>query len=262
MSTGMDSGDETVSFDLDLCAAEPIHIPGAIQPHGVLLVLHGPALRVIQATPNCLDWLDKPLDALLEQPLRKALGAPLDQALRKALAREQAGHAQPVAFSWRGTPLTHAFTAYAHWVEGLVVLELEPVLPGSAARRVNLGQVLNNFARVRALNELPLKLQQAAEQIRALTAYDRVMIYRFDTDWHGEVVAEARRADLEPYLGLHYPASDIPAQARRLYTISPIRVIVNIDYEPVPLLPTRNPLSGAPLDMSNSVLRSVPQVHL
>jgi len=262
MSTGMDSGDETVSFDLDLCAAEPIHIPGAIQPHGVLLVLQGPALRVIQATPNCLDWLDKPLDALLEQPLRKALGAPLDQALRKALAREQAGHAQPVAFGWRGTPLTHAFTAYAHWVEGLVVLELEPVLPGSAARRVNLGQVLNNFARVRALNELPLKLQQAAEQIRALTAYDRVMIYRFDTDWHGEVVAEARRADLEPYLGLHYPASDIPAQARRLYTISPIRVIVNIDYEPVPLLPTRNPLSGAPLDMSRSVLRSVSPVHL
>ena len=262
MSAGMDSGDETVSFDLDLCAAEPIHIPGAIQPHGVLLVLQGPALRIIQATSNCLDWLDKPLDALLEQPLRKALGAPLDQALRKALACEQAGHAQPVGFSWRGTPLTHAFTAYAHWVEGLVVLELEPVLPGSAARRVHLGQVLDNFARVRALNELPLKLQQAAEQIRTLTAYDRVMIYRFDADWHGEVIAEARRADLEPYLGLHYPASDIPAQARRLYTISPIRVIVDIDYEPVPLLPTRNPLSGVPLDMSHSVLRSVSPVHL
>ena len=87
-------------------------------------------------------------------------------------------------------------------------------------------------------------------------------VYRFDEEWNGEVIAEAKRADLNPFLGLHYPASDIPAQARRLYTINWIRLIADVAYRPVPMVPVFDPDSGDPLDLSFSTLRSVSPMHL
>ena len=101
----------------------------------------------------------------------------------------------------------------------------------------------------------------AAEEIRALTGFDRVMVYRFDADWNGEVVAEVKRTDLEPFLGLHYPAADIPAQARRLYTLNWLRLIPDVHYRPSRLVPEFDP-SGASLDLSFSVLRSVSPIHI
>ena len=98
----------------------------------------------------------------------------------------------------------------------------------------------------------------AVEQFRLITGFDRVMVYRFDRDWNGEVIAEARREDLEPFLGLHYPASDIPAQARRLYTINWLRFIADAAYVPVPI----EPALALPLDMSHAALRSVSPIHI
>jgi light-regulated signal transduction histidine kinase (bacteriophytochrome) len=98
--------------------------------------------------------------------------------------------------------------------------------------------------------------------VRGLTGFDRVMVYRFDPDWNGEVVAEERRDDLEPFLGLHFPASDIPAQARALYLRNWLRLIPDARYAPVPLVPERNPHDGRPLDLGASTLRSVSPVHL
>ena len=95
-----------------------------------------------------------------------------------------------------------------------------------------------------------------------MTGFDRVMVYRFDRDWNGEVIAEERRPDLNPFLGLHYPAADIPAQARRLYTVNWTRLIADVDYAPVPLEPVLDPGTGAPLDLSFSTLRSVSPIHL
>jgi light-regulated signal transduction histidine kinase (bacteriophytochrome) len=104
--------------------------------------------------------------------------------------------------------------------------------------------------------------QIAAEQVRALTGFDRVMVYRFDAEWNGEVVAESKREDLEPFLGLHYPASDIPAQARRLYTINWLRFIADVGYRPSPLVPRADPETGAPLDLGHAALRSVSPIHI
>ena len=96
-----------------------------------------------------------------------------------------------------------------------------------------------------------------ARDIRAVTGYDRVMVYRFDPEWNGEVIAEDRRPDLEPFLGLRYPASDIPAQARALYTTNWMRIIPDATYTRVPLEPAATPLTGRPLDHSGAMLRSV-----
>ncbi|NEX21674.1 response regulator [Thiorhodococcus mannitoliphagus] len=251
---------DSPGIDLSQCEAEPIHLSGAIQPHGVLLALHGPALRVTQATPTSLDLLGIAAADLLECELEQVLGAGLAESVQEALARYRELPTAPVSFRWEPPGADRAFAAYVHEIETAVLLELEPANPVSGG---SLAQAVRAFGLVRTQTDLPTKLQTAATLFRRLTGYDRVMIYRLDRlDWHGEIVAEDCRADLESYLGLHYPASDIPPQARRLYLINQSRVIVDVDYTPAPILPALNPISGQPLDLSHSLLRSVSPVHL
>jgi PAS domain S-box-containing protein len=248
--------------DLAQCEAEPIHIPGSIQPHGALLVLHGPALRVTQASASCEALLGLAPRDVLERDLATALGPTLADAVLDALACHREQPDSPTSFAWTSPTRCTPFSAYVHESGPLVVLELEPI-PGDAAAPADaLAQAARASRILRGQVELVAKAQTAAEWIRRLTGYDRVMVYRFHEDWHGEIIAEDRRADLEPYLGLHYPASDIPAQARRLYLVSPTRVIVDVDYVPSRLVPDTNPVTGEPLDLSLSVLRSVSPVHL
>ncbi len=141
---------------------------------------------------------------------------------------------------------------------GGLVMELEPA--GEVidfARRVETAvQTLLSAYTLRALCD------EAARIFREVTGYDRVMIYRFDEDGHGEVYSEQRRPDLEPYLGNRYPASDIPQIARRLYERNRVRVLVDINYTPVPLEPRLSPLTAAELDMSLCVLRSSSPIHV
>ena len=109
---------------------------------------------------------------------------------------------------------------------------------------------------------LPALAQAVAEQMRALTGFDRVWVYKFHEDWHGEIIAEARDAGIETWLGMHYPASDIPAQARALFLRHWLRMIVDLEFVPVPLVPRDEPRSGRPLDMGGTVLRSVSPIHV
>jgi serine phosphatase RsbU (regulator of sigma subunit) len=102
----------------------------------------------------------------------------------------------------------------------------------------------------------------AARAVRDLTGFDRVMVYRYDEDYNGEVVAESKRADLNSFLGLHYPSTDIPAQARALYEKSWLRLISDVGYTPAPLVPTTAPGSGTPLDLTHATLRSVSPIHV
>ncbi len=251
--------------DLRQCESEPIHVPGSIQPHGALLALHGPSLRITQATASCEAVLGRAAGEVLEVELSTAFDASLAEAVLDALARHRAQPDGPASFAWSSPSGDVALAGYVHEVAPLVVLELEPAAAdGVAAAPPSdaLAQAARASRLVRAQADLSAKAQTAAEWIRRLTGYDRVMVYRFHDDWHGEVVAEARREDLEPYLGLHYPASDIPQQARRLYLVSPTRVIVDVEYTPSPLLPRLNPVTGRALDLSRSVLRSVSPVHL
>ncbi|MBK5969482.1 GAF domain-containing protein, partial [Thiorhodovibrio winogradskyi] len=249
--------------DLSQCDAEPIHFSGAIQPHGVLLALHGPDWRIVQATATGRELLGIAAEDLLERTLEQALGAVLVSAVRDALAAYQAQPSAPYSFPWPSPLDARALTGYVHESDGLVLLELEPEPPAGAVPGDLLAMAVRGLNPIRAQKDLTAKLHNAAALLRDLTGYDRVMIYRLDpVDWHGEVVAESRRDALEPFLGLHYPASDIPVQARQLYLINRTRVIVDIDYVPVPLTPALNPVSGQPLDLSHSLLRSVSPVHV
>ncbi len=248
--------------DLSQCDVEPIHIPGSIQPHGVLLALNGPELRITQVSSTSLTLLGVAPAVLLDRKLATALGPALADAVREALTRYQELPDAPASFDWQPPDSDLVFSGCVHQSDQLVVLELEPTTATAPALNKARTQAIRGLSMVRAQAELSAKVQTAAEWLRRLTGYDRVMIYRFDEHSHGEVVAEALRADLEPFLGLHYPATDIPAQARRMFLVSPTRVIVDVDYTPSPLLPAVNPVSGRPLDLSRSLLCSVSLVHL
>jgi GAF domain-containing protein len=149
-----------------------------------------------------------------------------------------------------------------HRSGGRVVVELEPVSVPVPSQTVSYRSARAAVTRLTQSSTTSELCQQLASEIRRLTGFDRVMVYRFDEEWNGEVVAEDRRDDLNPFLGLHYPSTDIPAQARRLYTVNWTRLIADIHYAPVALEPVIDPSTGAPLDLSHSVLRSVSPIHI
>lgn len=237
--------------DLSNCAREPIHVPGAIQPHGILLAV-GARGRVLHASANAeqLGMTRKKL--LTSATLGDLFDAPSSEVLRTGLA-EPPG--VPLLVTDREGRSWHATLHRS--VQGLGLLELEDV----EERPLALAEIRSALAGLRS-SETALDLcHEMAKQVQALTGYDRTMIYRFDADLHGEIIAEAVGDGHEvEFLGRHFPEADIPAQARRLYARQLIRVIVDVDYEPVPLEPGLTD-TGEAIDLSDAHLRSVSPIH-
>lgn len=244
-----------VSVDLSSCDREPIHIPGAIQPHGALLAVALPDLTVTQVSANLGVLLGVDAKGALSRPLADVLGQDLDREVRGALEREP-WDANPFRLTLNGQHLD----GIVHRHQGVVIVELEPAgEPQSGTARHHLQVPLTNL---QSAHTLPDLCRSVAQEVRRLTGFERVMIYRFDQDGHGSVVAETKDAALQPYLGLHYPASDIPRQARELYLKNWLRIIPDARYTAVPLIPCDRPDTGKPLDLSFAVLRSVSPIHL
>jgi light-regulated signal transduction histidine kinase (bacteriophytochrome) len=237
--------------DLGNCDREPIHIPGAIQPHGVLLGFDR-RLELVTASANLPEALHR---ATSVRPAD--LGPAVEVAVR-AIAADPRADVGPITT----TIGSKSWEVIVHGAGDTVFVELEPVPPDAPDR----GQfawmaqrALDVLQRVTDIQEL---LDVATREIRRLTGFDRVMAYRFRHDDSGEVIAEDRRRELEPFLGLRYPATDIPAQARRLYVENPLRMIVDVRYRPTPLVPSTHPQTNEPFDLGNSVLRSVSPIHV
>ncbi|WP_158545881.1 SpoIIE family protein phosphatase [Blastococcus sp. TF02A-30] len=250
MTTSPAAGSRLDEEALVRCADEPIAVPGAIQPHGVLLAVTEPELAVVVSSTNAAELFGGPVaslpDVLTDDDLTR---------LREGLAGDLA-EVNPLRMTVRGAEVDLVL----HRADGLLLTEWEPVAgaeQAGAAWHRRLPTVLQRLSAATTLEELGATL---ARDVRSVTGFDRVMVYRFDPEWNGEVIAEARREDLEPFLGLRYPASDIPAQARALYTTNWMRIIPDAGYTRVPLDPPLH--DGRPLDLSGSMLRSVSPVHL
>ena len=175
----------------------------------------------------------------------------------KALTEARAGDSSPLGLVFGGT----RFDGLVHRHQGLALLELEPADPGPAPQRPHrpLHTAIVHLQSAVTLQEL---CDAVVSEVRKLTGFDRVMVYQFDEDGHGVVRAELKGDELEPYLGLHYPASDIPRQARELYLKNWIRIIPDARYARCELVPSHRPDTGAPLDLSSCILRSVSPIHL
>jgi diguanylate cyclase (GGDEF)-like protein/PAS domain S-box-containing protein len=245
------------AFDLSHCDREPIHIPGAIQPHGAVIAALADDLLVTHASANLASFLGRPVDAVLGRSLQEVIGDPacralLDAGLSGGVAPEQA-HTMPGPDG--GMLYMRAHRTGRHICVDIESLGVEPL----GRRAIFMARsVVGTFKYAASIVEL---CELAVNGLKAMSGYDRVMAYRFAEDGHGEVIAEACEAQLEPYFGQHYPASDIPPQARRLYLRQRVGAIADSSYTPVPLRAHPTLDDGSPLDLTHSALRSASPVH-
>jgi light-regulated signal transduction histidine kinase (bacteriophytochrome) len=245
-------------IDLSNCDREPIHIPGAIQPHGVLLALRDSSdeLRVVQASANASLRLGRNRP-ILGAPLADVLGDEATDKIREALGRGSTRASITI------DTLAGSFDATVHRSGGVAVLELESAdASASLAPDAFRDMLRETLIHIEGATSLPALARSIAAQMRRLTGFDRVWVYRFHEDWHGEIIGESMREGIEPWLGLHYPASDIPAQARALFLKNWLRMIPHVAYTRVPLEPVNDPQSAQPLDLGNAVLRAVSPIHI
>jgi light-regulated signal transduction histidine kinase (bacteriophytochrome) len=240
--------------DLSNCEREEIHLAGSIQPHGALLVVSEPDHKVIQASANAAAFLN--LSQVVGMRLTDLDG---DLLLRILPHLDPTSQGMPIAVRCRiGNPSAEFDGLLHRPPAGGLVIELERAGPS-----VDLSQqIASALDKIRGALTLRTLCDDTATLFQERTGYDRVMVYRFDDEGHGEVFSERRKPELEAYLGNRYPASDIPQMARRLYERTRVRVLVDVGYEPVPLQPRLSPLTGRDLDMSLCFLRSMSPIHL
>lgn len=250
--------DKIDRVDLTNCDREPIHRLGAIQPFGFLLVVSSDWL-VARASANLEHFVGVSHEEITGRPVSQIIHSSTMHALRNRLSimrgPDMVERLFGVALS-EGGPL---FDIALHMSDDQVVLEAEP--SQEASQGGSSASIRSMVARLDQAGTLETFFREGARQARALTGFDRVMVYRFDENGAGEVVAEAARAGIGSFLGLHYPASDIPVQARALYTRNLFRIIADIDAVNVPVLPALD-AQGRPLDLSMSILRSVSPIHI
>ena len=248
-------------LDLTGCDKEPIRTPGSIQPHGFMLTL-APTLDVLQASANLARWSGIEAQAAVGRPLAGAIGAEASERLMLELGGGTLGQ-RPAYLGTVTLPNGRHFDVLAHAWDGLIIAEFEGVERAQPADFRHLYPLISDFlARVNDHASIPALTDLAARHVRSVTGYGRVMVYQFDPSGHGRVVAESKAPDYDSYMGQSFPASDIPAQARELYTLSPIRLIQDANYDPAPLVPDANPVTGERNDLSFAALRSVSPVHL
>ncbi|MBC3949123.1 ATP-binding protein [Pseudomonas folii] len=240
------------------CDHEPIQIPGAIQPHGVLVAVNESTWIVQQLSANADVLFGRVASELVGQDLDVVLGTEQAQEVRNALAASSLDEVNPLTLAYDGKWVD--CTVHRH--DGMLMLEIEnPGELNSASMQHldrGLGRTLRRLQGAKSLAEL---YEISVREIQALTGYDRVLIYRFEEEGHGQVIAEASSPGMDTYNGLFFPASDIPSQARELYRLNWLRIIPDARYMPVPLVPLLRPDTLLPLDMTHSLLRSVSPIH-
>ncbi|WP_236613956.1 GAF domain-containing protein [Nafulsella turpanensis] len=234
-----------------------------VQPQGVLLVLQKEELRIVQASENSSNWLGIAASELVNSKLSDFIKEAQLQKLRSKLKSQDFQHPIPLRLLWKKGELEKDFSANVHHKDNYLLLELEEhTVPKESESFINIYQEITYV--VAELKEAvgKRKIEQlAASELKRLSGFDRVMIYQFDERWNGSVVGEALEEGMDPYLGLHFPASDVPKQARELYATTPYRLIPDVNAEAVKLFPVVNPLTNRLTDIASCVLRAVPLVH-
>lgn len=250
--------------DLTNCERELIHLAGSIQPHGRLMVLDGPQATILRASNNLAEWMGRPIEELLGQPL-DAL-SPVLAALVRAQDAMVDEHMVEYSRFAGDDRLPPAEVALHRGADGRIVVELEDILDetdGCDPRSTQpvlpqLAECITALSNATALDRLT---DEVAGWVRHLTGYDRVMVYKFDAEGHGNIMAESRHERLESLLGYHYPASDIPQRARELYLRNRVRVLVDVEAASSPIV-SSSALEAEPFDMSMCTLRSMSPLHL
>jgi len=248
--------------DLTTCDREPIHIPGSIQPHGVLLVIDRQYQIVEQVAGDIARLLGRTAASILNQSVDSLLDEEASNFIRTQLAAPTSFVAPIVRLGVRSRFPQATLDLTLHATDRTAMLEFEPSNRTTTLAGDPIAQLKTLVSAIQRTTTLDECCSAAALTMRSATGFDRAMVYQFLPDDSGVVVAESAAAGLGSFLGLHYPASDIPKQARELYRRNWLRAISDIDYVPAPLYPQTNPRTRQPIDMSHCGLRSVSPIHL
>lgn len=252
-----------IKLHLISCDKEPIHIPGKIQHHGFLLAVNKHDFSVAYLSENMVSVTGIDIRQIVNADLSLLLENNHIQLRQHHIAQlkdfasdEKEGKLAPLNISIKNEP----YFLLAHKSGEQLVLEFEPALGNSDEELQQLiGASLSEILQGGAVNR---SLQIAAKKVKQITGYQRVMVYKFWEDGHGEVIAEERETWQEPFLGLHYPSTDIPKQARALYRINLTRIIADATSTPVDIVAADQHLADKPLDLTHSTLRAVSPVHI
>lgn len=247
---------------LEVCSEELVYAPGHIQPYGVLLVLQPGTLKILQASANVEQVFGIPANELADQPLQRLLSQAQVQYLADAVRDNTLARCNP--FELKARRLVkggrRSFQGTLHQTAEVLLLELEAHSLGHPCLHASqfYHRLQAAISRLRHTTNLAELTQVLAQDVKAITGCDRVMIYRFEADDHGVVIAEEKEDHLDSFLGLHYPAFDIPVPARKLFYGNWVRHIPDVNYTPADLMPA----SDVSVDLSTCLLRGVAPCHI
>ncbi len=256
---------ELQSLNLTSLKEPSIHTISQIQPHGVLLVLEEPELNIVQVSSNTYEIFGITPENMLQKKLEDLLDPFQIEKIKAGLLQESLDMINPTKI-WarvKGDEYVVFDGIFHRNVDGFLILELEiafsqeniPFLSFYHLARAS----INKLEETGNLHDF---CQILVQEVRKVTGFDRVMLYKFDDDGHGSVIAEEKLASMESYLGLHYPESDIPRPARKLFASNWIRIIPDTHAEPVEIFPAIHPISQRRPDLTNSILRSPYSCHI
>jgi diguanylate cyclase (GGDEF)-like protein len=253
--------DNDKQVDLELCAKEPVQTIGHIQPHGLLFALSEPDLVVRQVSANVSDLLGMSPEMVLDRSIDAVLGSPQFERLRSRAASDEPLSASPIPVVIGSSQLK--MNCVLHRQDEVLFVELELIEGAQSVEPVNLEDHIRlPISRIEKASNILELSRLAVAEVRRLSGFDRVMVYRFDAEWNGEVIAEELDRRVDSYLGLRFPAGDIPPPVRKLFVVNPMRTISDRDATPVSIVPQIGPLTGRPLDLTRSVLRSAAPIHI
>jgi light-regulated signal transduction histidine kinase (bacteriophytochrome) len=244
------------------CDLEQIQLSGHIQPYGILIGIDELAAKIVQVSENIVDFCGVPAIAVIDQSLECLFPQSQIDIFTSFSVQKDLEILNPIKVAMQIEDREYLFHGVMHRSDGLLILELE-ALSENAESDLTIYRIAQSAAAsVRKAADFNEMIDLVVRKVREITQYDRVLIYKFDHDDSGDVIAECQEESLESLLGLHYPATDISSVARNLYCLNWVRLIVDINYQPVPILPPQNPLTGEPLDLSFSLLRSISKFHV
>jgi two-component system, chemotaxis family, sensor kinase Cph1 len=220
ISAAIDESLKQQDVNLTNCDREPIHIPNAIQPHGILFAIAAEDLAILQVSENITETINLSPETVLTQSIDTIFAPNSRQAIEQHLVAETPLKA-PLYLKFANDHNNRQFHTTIHQQDELIILELEHVGVENDLSCFQFFQTIKtSIERLQQTETLTQLCQAAVQQVYHLTGFDRVMIYKFHPDSSGSIIAEAVDDTAEPYLDLRYPATDIPKQARALYTLN------------------------------------------
>ncbi|MBD1880235.1 ATP-binding protein [Coleofasciculus sp. FACHB-T130] len=243
----------------------PIHNASKIQPHGIIFVLAEPELTILQVSSNISTVFGISPENMLQKKLEEVLDPFQVDRIKAGLLEENLDFINPIKI-WarrKGDEYLVFDGIFHRNADGFLILELEPAISQENIPFLSFYHLarasINQLEKTSTLGDF---CQIIVKEVRKVTGFDRVMLYKFDDDGHGSVLAEEKLESMEPYLGLHFPESDIPKPARKLFTSNWIRLIPDATSQSAELFPILNPVNQRPLDLTNSILRSASPCHI